>query len=97
MKISYNSQPQRNLIGNQIFKLRKSRKLSQKEMAAQLQVQGYYFSELTILRIEKGKRLVTDIELKILCDYFRITPICWDMVMAAVWYSNALYVYLCII
>ena len=41
MKISYNSQPQRNLIGNQIFKLRKSRKLSQKEMAAQLQVQGY--------------------------------------------------------
>ena len=32
MKISYNSQPQRNLIGNQIFKLRKSRKLSQKEM-----------------------------------------------------------------
>jgi len=43
-------------------------------MAAQLQVQGYYFSELTILRIEKGKRLVTDIELKILCDYFRITP-----------------------
>ena len=74
MKISYNSQPQRNLIGNQIFKLRKSRKLSQKEMAAQLQVQGYYFSELTILRIEKGKRLVTDIELKILCDYFHITP-----------------------
>lgn len=74
MKISYNSQPQRNLIGNQIFKLCKSRKLSQKEMAAQLQVQGYYFSELTILRIEKGKRLVTDIELKILCDYFRITP-----------------------
>lgn len=74
MKISYNSQPQRNLIGNQIFKLRKSRKLSQKEMAAQLQVQGYYFSKLTILRIEKGKRLVTDIELKILCDYFRITP-----------------------
>ena len=50
MKISYNSQPQRNLIGNQIFKLRKSRKLSQKE------------------------RLVTDIELKILCDYFHITP-----------------------
>ena len=74
MKISYNSQPQRNLIGNQIFKLRKSRKLSQKEMAAQLQVQGYYFIELTILRIEKGKRLVTDIELKILCDYFHITP-----------------------
>ena len=25
MKISYNSQPQRNLIGNQIFKLRSSR------------------------------------------------------------------------
>ena len=74
MKISYNYQPQRHLIGNQIFKLRKSRKLSQTEMAAQLQVQDYYFSELTIISIEKGKRLVTDIELKILCDYFHITP-----------------------
>ena len=74
MKISYNSQPQRNLIGNQIFKLRKSRKLSQKDMAAQLQVQGYYFSDRTIPRIDTGKLLVADIELKILCDYFHITP-----------------------
>ena len=74
MKISYNSQPQRNLIGNQIFKLRKAENYPRREMAAQLQVQGYYFSELTILRIEKGKRLVTDIEFKILCDYFRINP-----------------------
>ena len=74
MKISYNSQPRKNLIGNHIFRLRKSRHLSQKEMAAQLQVRGFNFSELTILRIEKGTRLVTDIELKILCDYFHITP-----------------------
>ena len=74
MKISYNSQPRKNLIGEHIFRLRKSKRLSQKEMAAQLQVRGYNFSELTILRIEKGKRLVTDIEVKILCDFFHVTP-----------------------
>ena len=48
MKISYNSQPQRNLIGNQIFKLRKSRKLSQKEMAAQPQSQAQASAAYTI-------------------------------------------------
>lgn len=74
MKISYNSQPKKNLIGEHIFRLRKSKKLSQTEMAAQLQVLGYSFSALTILRIEKGTRMVTDIELKILCDFFHITP-----------------------
>ncbi len=39
-----------------------------------MQILGYDFSELTILRIEKGIRLVTDIELKILCQFFHVTP-----------------------
>lgn len=74
MKISYNSEPRKSLIGEQICRLRKERHLSQRSLAAKLQVLGYSFSELTILRIEKGQRLVTDIELKILCNYFNVKP-----------------------
>ena len=70
MKISYNSEPRKNLIGEQICRLRKERHLSQRSLAAKLQVLGYSFS----LRIEKGQRLVTDIELKILCNYFNVKP-----------------------
>lgn len=74
MKISYNSEPKKNLIGDQILRLRKEKGKSQRELAGDMQLKGYNFSELTILRIEKGKRLVTDIELKILCNYFGVTP-----------------------
>ena len=73
MKISYNSEPRKNLIGQDIYRLRKKQQLSQRAMAAKLQILGYDFSELTILRIE-GIRLVTDIELKILCEFFHVTP-----------------------
>lgn len=74
MKISRHTQNQKNLIGAQIRQLRKSHGLSQRDMAARLQVNGYDFNELTILRIEKGQRLVTDIELKALCLFFHVTP-----------------------
>lgn len=74
MKISYNSEPKRNLIGEQIRVLRKKKGKSQRELALDMQLHGYSFSELTILRIEKGQRLVTDIELKILCEYFNVKP-----------------------
>ena len=74
MKISYNSSRREISLATRFSSCAKAEKLSQKEMAAQLQVQGYYFSELTILRIEKGKRLVTDIELKILLRLFPHHP-----------------------
>ncbi len=74
MKISYHSEPKKNLIGEQIRELRQKRGLSQRTLAAKLQVDGYDFNDLTILRIEKGTRLVTDIELRALCKFFRVTP-----------------------
>ena len=40
----------------------------------ELQQQGYSFTELTILRIEKGQRLATDIEVMILCRFFEVDP-----------------------
>ena len=73
MKLSVND-TRKNLIGKQIRELRIAHKLTQYQLAAKLQLQGYNFSELTILRIEKGKRLVTDIELKILCTFFQVDP-----------------------
>ena len=65
---------QKNIIGSRIRQLRMARKLTQDELAARLQVNGYNFSKLTILRIELGKRLVTDIELKGLCEFFETDP-----------------------
>ncbi len=37
------------------MELRTERKLSQKALAEQLQLAGYEFSDLTVLRIEKGQ------------------------------------------
>ena len=52
MKISYNSETKKNLIGDTIRSLRKRRGLSQRALAAKLQLNGYDFNDLTILRIE---------------------------------------------
>ena len=57
---------QKNIIGSRIRQLRMARKLTQDELAARLQVNGYNFSKLTIL--------VTDIELKGLCEFFETDP-----------------------
>lgn len=65
---------QKNIIDCRVRQLRMARKLTQDELAAKLQVNGYNFSKLTILRIELGKRLVTDIELKGLCEFFETDP-----------------------
>ena len=46
--------------------------MSQEQLAEQLQLMGYDFNSLTILRIEKGKRFVADYEVKALADYFDI-------------------------
>ena len=52
----------KNIIGNKIKKLRKNAGLTQDE-----------FSDLTILRIEQGKRFVPDYEVVILADFFGLT------------------------
>ncbi len=70
MRLAVNS-TQKNLIGSQIRELRTARRLTQYQLAAKLQLQGYNFNELSI---EKGQRLVTDIELKILCTFFQVDP-----------------------
>jgi len=71
MKI-YWDKKSKNLIGPQIKKLRKERHLTQKELAIQLQLLGYDFNDLTILRIEQQSRFVSDIELLALSQLFNV-------------------------
>ena len=72
MKIYWNGQS-KNVIGEKVKSLRKAYKLTQKELAEKLQLEGYEFSDLTILRIEQGKRFVPDYEIIALADFFNIT------------------------
>lgn len=72
MKIYWDGKS-KNVIGAKIKQLRKQHKLTQKTLAEKLQLEGYEFSDLTILRIEQGKRFVPDYEVIILADFFGIT------------------------
>lgn len=63
----------RNLISNNLTALRQERNLSQRDLANLLQLEGYDMDRNVITRIETGKRYVTDIELKALCNIFHVT------------------------
>lgn len=72
MKIYWSAEG-KNIIGKKIKKMRKSSKMTQKQLADKLQLQGQDFNELTILRIERGSRFVPDYEVLALANYFGIT------------------------
>lgn len=63
----------KNIIGTKVKKLRISNKLTQKQLSEKLQLLGYDFSDLTILRIENGTRFVADYEVKALTEVFCVT------------------------
>lgn len=63
----------KNIIGSKIRELRKANDMTQKELATKLQLLGYDFSDLTILRIEQGSRFVPDYEVRILAEFFNIS------------------------
>ena len=48
----------KNRIGQRVKELRKAHNLTQKTLAAKLQLAGYDFNDLAILRIEQGTRFV---------------------------------------
>jgi len=52
-----------NLIGNNVRKLRKQKKMSQQYLSNQLELLGVYVCRGSISRIEDCSRTVTDIEL----------------------------------
>lgn len=62
MKI-YDYAGKANIIGPQLKSARKSKRLSQEELAAKMQVENIEISQKVISRIEKQERFVTDYEL----------------------------------
>ena len=62
----------KNLVGPKVKELRIEKKSTQRNLAIQLQLLGYEFNELTILRIEQQTRFVSDMELLALATFFDI-------------------------
>lgn len=56
----------RNIVGAKVARLRKEKKIRQKDMVAMLQSEGMDISETTMSRLEGQTRLVQDFELPIL-------------------------------
>ncbi len=63
----------RNLIGKRLRGLRKEKRLSQERLMEELQLRGFDSERGVIKRIENGARYVSDIELKILAEYFGVS------------------------
>ena len=55
-----------NLCGIRVAEIRKSMRISQRELADRLQIAGIDVDKNAIQRIECGKRFVTDIEIVVL-------------------------------
>ena len=62
-----------NVCGLQVAMLRKSMRISQRELADRLQLSGLDVDKNAIQRIESGQRFVTDIELIYLCGVLHAT------------------------
>ena len=63
----------KNLIAERLVALRKRDKLSQRKLAAKLQLIGIDMDKNVITRIETGKRYVTDIEIRALANIFHVS------------------------
>ncbi len=62
-----------NLCGSRVATFRMAMRISQRELADRLQLQGLDVDKNAIQRIECGKRFVTDIELKALAKVLNKT------------------------
>lgn len=61
-----------NLCGVRIAEIRKVQKLSQRKLAAKMQLLGYDVDHYFIRRVENGERFVTDVDLKIFCESLNV-------------------------
>jgi len=69
----YWSGESKNIIGQAVLRLRKERGWSQRFLAEQMQLRGFDCTDLTVLRIEGGKRFVPDYEVKVLAEIFQVS------------------------
>ena len=61
-----------NMIGDQVKRFRKERKLSQRTLSVRLELLGVYVCRGSISRIEDYSRTVTDIELYALAEVLNV-------------------------
>lgn len=62
-----------NIISSKLRKLRKKNKLSQEELAAQMQLLGIDITQPLISKIERNQRFVKDYELAAICHILNIS------------------------
>lgn len=63
----------KNVIHNQLRTVRKLRSLSQKELAAKMQVMNVNIDQQMISKIEKNTRIVTDYEFACFCSVLEVS------------------------
>ena len=63
----------KNIVGKKIRELRMERGCSQRDLVRECELLGYPISQNMISRIETGKRKVTDVEILIFMEVFRIS------------------------
>lgn len=62
-----------NLIGKNVSKIRKQKKMSQQELSAKLELMSVYVCRGSISRLEDQTRTVTDIELYALAQVLQVS------------------------
>ena len=62
-----------NICGRNVRKLREQKKMSQDQLAAKLQTEGLGVNQNSISRIETGKRIVADYELRALAHVLSVS------------------------
>lgn len=72
MKI-YTYKGKKNLCGEKIRMVRLNKRMTQSDLAAQIQLQGVTMERDSISRIEIGTRFVTDYELKIFSEVLGVS------------------------
>ena len=65
----------KNILGKNVRKLRKERKLTQKDLAAKVQTIGLDMDRLAIVRIEAGTRVIADYEVLYLKEALELKSI----------------------
>lgn len=62
----------KNIIGPKVRALRLEQGMTQRDLASRLQLAGWDFTDLMILRIEKRTRFVPDYEIKALANVLKV-------------------------
>ena len=73
MFINKGTNGENNICGRKVAEYRKIMRISQRQLADQLQILGLDVDKNAIQRIEAGKRFVTDIEIVFLSKALKIT------------------------